>query len=146
MPLDPKKEAFVKKVVDIYNSRKVDGFDEILTDDCVLVRNGNEASGKKAIKEVLAKLYRAFPDIEYTIDDVLVAGDKLALRWHGHGTHKGDYFGVAPTNREATYDGITLYELRGDKIAAIWVSTNVLGLLRDLGGKATIESRPEARA
>jgi uncharacterized protein (TIGR02246 family) len=145
MPLDPKKEAFVKKIVGVYNGHKVEAFDEILTDDCVLVRNGAEASGKQAIKEVLAKLYKAFPDIEYEIDDVLVAGDKLALRWSGHGTHKGDYFGIAPTNREASYDGITLYELKGDKIARIWVSTNIFGLLRDLGAKATME-QPEARA
>lgn len=145
MPLDPKKEAFVKKVVGVYNGHKVDAFDEILADDCVLVRNGVEASGKQAIKDVLAKLYKAFPDIEYEIDDVIVSGDKLALRWRGHGTHKGDYFGIPATNREASYDGITLYELAGDKIARIWVSTNIFGLLRDLGAKATI-AEPEARA
>jgi steroid delta-isomerase-like uncharacterized protein len=146
MPLDAKQQAFVQKVIGTYNSHDVDEFDALLTDDCVLVRNGVEASGKKAIKQVMAKLFRAFPDIEYEIDDVLVADDKLALRWRGHGTHKGDYFGIAPTNREASYDGITMYQLHGDKIAAIWVSTNIFGLLRDLGAKATIPSKPEARA
>src|SRR5437763_9031007 len=87
MAIDP----FVRKVVATYNSRRVEAFDELLTEDCVLMRNGVEALGRDAVKGVLANLYRAFPDIEYTVDDVLVSGDKMALRWHGSGTHRGPY-------------------------------------------------------
>lgn len=139
MAIDP----FVRRVIDIYNGHRVEAFDELLTEDCVLVRNGAEASGREAIKKVLDNLYRAFPDIEYTVDDVLVAGDKMALRWQGRGTHRGEYQGMAPSGRRVTYDGITLYELRGNRIARIWVATNVLGVMRSLQAQAP---QPEARA
>lgn len=136
-------EAFLRKVIDIYNSHDVARFDELLTDDCVLVRNGVEARGKDAVKRILSKLYRAVPDIEYRIDDVVAAGDKLALRWSGRGTHRGEYMGIAATGRVLTYDGITVYERRGERLQGIWVSANLLGLMRQLMERAP--AQPEAR-
>jgi steroid delta-isomerase-like uncharacterized protein len=133
---DVTKDPFLKKLVAAYNGHKPDAFDELFTDDCVLMRNGVEALGRDAVKGVLAKLYKAFPDIEYVIDDVIVSGDKVGLRWHGTGTHKGDYFGIPPSGRPLQYDGITLYELRGGKVARIWVSANMLAVVRDLGAGA----------
>jgi steroid delta-isomerase-like uncharacterized protein len=133
---DVTKDPFLKKLVAAYNGHKPDAFDELCTDDCVLMRNGVEALGRDAVKGVLAKLYKAFPDIEYVIDDVIVSGDKVGFRWHGTGTHKGDYFGIPPSGRPLQYDGITLYELRGGKVARIWVSANMLGVVRDLGAGA----------
>jgi predicted ester cyclase len=143
MPSD--SDAFLRKVLDIYNSHDVSRFDELLADDCVLVRNGVEARGREEVKRVLARLYAAIPDIEYRLDDVVAAGDKLALRWSGRGTHRGEYMGVAPTGRPLSYDGITLYERRGDRLQRIWVSTNLLGLLRALttGTGTPAEARPE---
>jgi steroid delta-isomerase-like uncharacterized protein len=141
MALDSTNHPFLRKVLDAYNSHRVESFDELLTDDVVLVRNGTEVRGREAVKDVMSKLYRAFPDIEYDVDDVIVSGDKMVLRWNGRGTHRGDYFGIPPTGRTASYDGITLYELRGDRIARIWVTANVLALLRGIGAKA---AQPEA--
>jgi steroid delta-isomerase-like uncharacterized protein len=137
-------DGFVRKVIDIYNSRDVTRFDELLADDCVLVRNGIEARGKDAVKRVLGKLYSAIPDIEYRIDDVVAAGDKVALRWSGRGTHSGEYMGVPPTGKQLRYDGITFYELNGDRLQRIWVSVNLLGLLRVLSARVPAEPQPHA--
>jgi uncharacterized protein (TIGR02246 family) len=130
------KDPFLRKVIDSYNGHDTKRFDDLLAEDCVLVRNGVEARGREAFKRVLDKLYRAFPDIEYRIDDVIVAGDKIALRWSGTATHRGEYLGFAPTGKPVTYDGITLYERRGDKLAKVWVSANLIGLSRQLGQEA----------
>lgn len=143
MPLDPTKaDPFLRRVLDAYNGRRPDAFDALLTEDCVLVRNGVEASGREEVKRVLAKVYRAFPDIEYRIDDAVAAGDKMAIRWHGHATHRGEYLGVPPTGSTVSYDGITFYEMRGDQIARLWVSADLLGLLRRLSEAA--RPSPEA--
>ena len=140
--MDSLRNPFVRKVVDTYNGHRVEAFDELLTDDCVLVRNGVEAVGREEVKRVLANLYSAFPDIEYTVDDVLVSDEKMALRWHGQGTHLGEYLGLAASGRPVSYDGITVYELRGDRVARIFVSANLLGLVRTL----LSSPQPEANA
>lgn len=133
------RDAFVQKILDVYNSHRVEAFDELLTEDCVLVRNGVEARGRDEVERVVGRLYRAIPDVRYDADDAILAGDKVALRWHGRGTQQGTYLGVAAPGGEVSYDGITIYELRDGRIARIWVSANVLGL------RQPAAPEPEAR-
>jgi steroid delta-isomerase-like uncharacterized protein len=126
------KTDFVKRLVDAYNNKKLEEFDALLTDDVVLVRDEEKAHGREEFKAVLARLQKAFPDIQYKIEDTMVANDRIALRWQARGTHKGEYLGVPATGRPASYTGITIYELKGDKIAKIWVAADLLSLLRRL--------------
>ncbi|MBS2027754.1 MAG: ester cyclase [Deltaproteobacteria bacterium] len=135
---------FIQKVIDTYNSHEIQRFDALLTDDCVLVRNGEGAVGRDAVKKVLAKLYAAFPDITYRIEDVITSGDKVALRWLGEATHRGAYLGVPATGRSIRYGGITVFERAGERISRIWVSADMLDLMRKLTSMPV--TRPEARA
>ena len=79
----------------------------------------------------------------YRIDDAVVSPDRLALRWEARGTHQGEYLGVQASGRPVSYTGITLYELRDGRIARVWVSADLLSLLRRLNEerRATAEVR-----
>jgi steroid delta-isomerase-like uncharacterized protein len=136
-------DSFVQRVVDAYNSRTLEAFDSLLTDDVVLVRDEEKAHGRDEFKAVLARVKRAFPDLRYRIDDFVVSGDKMALRWEARGTHQGEYLGVQGSGRPISYTGITLYELRDGRIARVWVSADLLSLLRrlDVGRRAAVEAR-----
>jgi steroid delta-isomerase-like uncharacterized protein len=142
-PNPTESNPFLRRVLATYNSRRPEAFDALLTEDCTLIRDGAEARGREAVKRVLGQLYRAIPDLEYRIDDAVSAGDKTAIRWEGHGTHRGEYQGVAPTGSEMSYSGITFYETRGDLIARIWVSTNLLDQLRKV---SELAQRTESQA
>jgi steroid delta-isomerase-like uncharacterized protein len=136
-------DRFVKRLVNAYNQRSLDDFDNLLTDDVVLVRDEEKAHGRDEFKAVLRRLQRAFPDLEYRVDDVIVAGDRIALRWQASGTHRDEYLGVAATGRAVSYSGVTIYELRGDRVARIWVAADLLSLLRRLS-EARSGATPEA--
>jgi steroid delta-isomerase-like uncharacterized protein len=138
-------DPFLHRVLDTYNSRRPEAFDALLTTDCVLVRDGSEARGREAVKRVLAQLYRAIPDLEYRIDDAVASGDKMAIRWEGHGTFGGEYQGIRATGTEMSYGGITLYEMRDDRISRIWVSTNLVQQLRSLA-QAAPATPPDPRS
>ena len=138
-------QPFVDRVLATYNSHRLDAFDALLTEDCALVRDGAEVRGREAFKRVLAQLYRAIPDLEYRIDDVVSSGDKIAIRWEGHGTHRREYLGIAPTGSAMSYGGITFFEMRGDRIARAWVSTNLLERLRSLAEVGQqVQGQPDA--
>jgi len=124
--------SFVQRLVDAYNKRTLDEFDALLTDDVVLVRDEEKAHGREEFKAVLNRLQRAFPDIQYRIDDTIVAGDRIVLRWQARGTHRGEYLGIPATGRPVSYTGITVYELQGERIARVWVAADLLSLLRRL--------------
>jgi steroid delta-isomerase-like uncharacterized protein len=128
-------EPFVQRLIDAYNGRALEAFDTLLTDDVILVRDAEKAHGRDEFKAVLSRVYRAFPDIRYTIDDVITSGDRIVLRWEGRGTHQGEYLGVQGTGRPISYRGITMYELRDGRISRVWVSADLLSLLRNLRGE-----------
>jgi steroid delta-isomerase-like uncharacterized protein len=136
-------DPFVQRVVDAYNSRTLEAFDSLLTDDVVLVRDEEKARGREEFKAVLARVRRAFPDLRYRIEDVVVSPDRFALRWEARGTHQGEYLGVQASGRPVSYTGITLYELRDGRIARVWVSADLLSLLRRLNEerRSTAEAR-----
>jgi predicted ester cyclase len=75
----------------------------------------------------------AFPDIHYTIDDVLAEDDRVAIRWHWSGTHRGSYRGVEPTERSLTNAGAAIFRLRSGKIVTAALETDRLGFLQSIG-------------
>ncbi len=75
----------------------------------------------------------AFPDIKMTFDDQIAEGDKVMTRYTLRGTHKGEYAGVPPTNKQVTYTGMWIYRIEGGKIVERWGNNDRLGLLQQIG-------------
>jgi steroid delta-isomerase-like uncharacterized protein len=81
-----------------------------------------------------ASLYRnAFPDVHFTIEDVIAEGETVMTRWSCRGTHKGDLNGIAPTGKQFTITGITVSRVSIGKIAEGFVNWDALGLMQQLG-------------
>ena len=89
--------------------------------------------GPEGEKQPAAMYRAAFPDLHLTVEDMLVEGDKVVLRWTARGTHKGELSGIAPTGKRWEISGITLGRFSGGKIAEAWINWDTLGLMRQLG-------------
>ena len=82
----------------------------------------------------IVELYRgAFPDVRLVVDEVIEAGDNVALRWHAEGTHKGELEGLAATGARATVTGISIDHWRDGKVVETWTEWDNLGLARQIG-------------
>jgi steroid delta-isomerase-like uncharacterized protein len=93
-----------------------------------------EVTGTQALKEmVVARLYRAFPDIHVEVEDVIAEGDKVVSRNTVTGTHRGEYRGLLPTGKSITYNEIFIVRFAGGRIAEIWGVVDVFSQLRQLG-------------
>jgi predicted ester cyclase len=86
--------------------------------------------------------YAAFPDAQWTLDDVLAEGDKVAVRFTLRGTHQGVYQGTAPTGRQVTVSGVELDRIADGKIIEMFVGWNELDLVHQLGGAVTAQPPP----
>jgi predicted ester cyclase len=84
-------------------------------------------------KQVAAALYKAFPNFDTTIEDILAEGDKVVARLTMRGTHKGEYLGVAPTGKKFTEAAICIFRIAGRKIAEAWAVHDTLGLMIQVG-------------
>jgi steroid delta-isomerase-like uncharacterized protein len=92
-----------------------------------------EATGARLLKEVFARLLRAYPDLHITVEDVIAEGDKVVGRNTVTGTHRGDYMGIPPTGKSVTYNEIFILRFAGGRIAETWGVVDVLSQIRQLG-------------
>jgi predicted ester cyclase len=84
--------------------------------------------------KIFAEEFRqAFPDIHDSIDIQLAEANMVATRFTSMGTHRGAFMGVAPTNRELTWTGITIDRISEGKIVESWANWDMMGMLQQLG-------------
>jgi len=89
--------------------------------------------GPDAFRRTDESIRTRIPDIHYTLEDVLAAGDKVTVRWTWTGTNTGPMRGRPPSGRRVTNTGIAIFQLRGGKITRVWMETDRLGYLQQTG-------------
>jgi len=93
-----------------------------------------EATGTQTLKEmVVARLYRAFPDLHITIEDLIEEGDKVVEKDTVTGTHQGEYNGLQPTGKSVSYSEIFIMRFVNGRIAEIWGVVDLFSQMRQLG-------------
>ena len=77
----------------------------------------------------------AFPDLHYILEDCVVSGDRLVLRWSATGTQRGTYGPIKPAGRAVRWSGIHIFEVRNGVLDRYWVESSSLDRLRQLGAR-----------
>lgn len=93
-------------------------------------------AGPAGIHKNYDSLVSAFPDVRFTLDDVLVDGEKVVVRYTMLATHQGEFQGRAATGRAVTVPGIGIYRVADGQIQESWVLRDSLVLQRQLDGAA----------
>ena len=86
-----------------------------------------------AVQGMLAGFRAGFPDLSMTVLDAFGDGDQAVVRWQMQGTHTADLFGMPPTNKAVTVNGISVVRVANGKIVEDWVSEDTMGMMRQLG-------------
>lgn len=92
-----------------------------------------QGQGREQNGEFIRRMRSAFPDLHFSIDDVIARGDKVVTRYHFDGTHLGELFGLKATGKKVTYTGILIQSFENGKIVEQWTEANLLSLFRQLG-------------
>ena len=83
---------------------------------------------------IIGMMRGGFPDIQWTLEEMVVEGDKVAARFTMRGTHKGTFFGVPPTGKKIEVKAINFYRLRDGQFVEETGVPDLLGLLQQIGG------------
>jgi len=92
------------------------------------------ARGHKGYKASVNQFRSAFPDIQFSLDQVLAEDTRVALRLTGRGTHKGNFMGIPPSGKQVTFGGMTFIHTKDGKFTDRWGISDMPGLLMQLGG------------
>lgn len=85
------------------------------------------------VKQFIHVIFQAFPDLHYTVEDLIADGDKIVARLTLTGTQQGEYMGIPPTGKYATISDIEIFRITNGKAVECWVQVDFLGLLQQLG-------------
>jgi len=94
---------------------------------------GTDVHGPEGVKQQVGMFSTAFPDMHYTVEDLVAEGDKVVARFTFRGTHKGEFLGIAPTGKRVTGTGTGTYRITNGKMQDAWVNRDIFGVLQQLG-------------
>jgi steroid delta-isomerase-like uncharacterized protein len=119
----------------VWNERRLEFINEVFAEthavgDPTLLGGG---VGPAAYRRQMERFLLGFPDLRLKVDDTVSEQDKLVVAWTITGTHNGVFFGVSPTNKKASFSGITINQIADGKIIESTVIWDALGLLKQLG-------------
>jgi len=82
---------------------------------------------------IIAMMRSGFPDIQWTLEEMIAEDDKVAVRYTMKGTHQGEFFGFPATGKPIAVQAINFYRLVDDQIVEEYGQPDMLGLLRQIG-------------
>jgi steroid delta-isomerase-like uncharacterized protein len=102
-------------------------------DGVVVSPTGGVLEGRADIKHIYDVWFRAFPDLTFTTEDLIVDDDRVALLARVFGTHLGEFFGMAATGRRIELSCAFIYRLEDGLIAHERRVLDFTGLLVQVG-------------
>lgn len=127
--------AYERNWVASLNRGDVSGADDAFAPDCVIHITGSPVADLDlaGFKQMLTGFLTVFPDLHFTIDDQIVAGDKVAMRWTAEGTHTGPLGDAPATGRRVRFDGVLFDHVIDGRVAERWEQWDQPAMLRQLG-------------
>jgi len=130
-------KAVLRRWIEAYNERDLEAEAEVLAPGFVAHVSGAPApldlEGLEAWRQFSGSFAEAFPDIRLTIQDIAAEGDTVAARVAFRGTHRGEFQGIPPTDKEVSFSSMEFNRVVGGKVEEHWVELDVFGLMQQLG-------------
>jgi steroid delta-isomerase-like uncharacterized protein len=129
-------KTIARRVIEeLFNEGRLETADELIAAEAI----GHDVAlpepirGPEGVKQSAAGYRAAFPDLSLRIEDQCAEGELVCTRWTAVGTNTGEFWGLAPTGKQATVAGITIDRIAGGKIVESWTNWDALGLMQQLG-------------
>jgi steroid delta-isomerase-like uncharacterized protein len=136
---DENKKIVTRFIEEMWNQRKLEIADELFAPNCVThqLRTGEDPAGKRrsaeSVREEAAAWLTGFPDLQFVLEQMIAAGDRVVSHCTIRGTHTGPWMGIDPTGRKVSIPMITIHRIADGKIAEDWVLVGSLMLFQQLG-------------
>ncbi len=127
---DSNKANTRKVFEEILNTGKLELLDLVVADEFTGPHGLKGAAGFAAtVRPVIA----AFPDVKWTIEDIIAEGDKVVVRWSWKGTNINSFDGFPANNKAVIHHAIHIFQFSGGKITNAWMQSDRLGFYQQIG-------------
>jgi steroid delta-isomerase-like uncharacterized protein len=128
-------KAIIRRLSDeTWNKANLNVINELMVPEVVNHVAGNpEMRGPESFKQFVATYKAAFPDQQWTTDDLIAEDDLVVERWTVSGTQTGPLMNIPATGKRVTVSGISISRIANGKIVEGWSNFDALGMLQQLG-------------
>jgi len=115
----------------VWNKGNLEVVDEVFATNYVFHGPANSGvRGPEGYKQHVTIYRTAFPDVQFTVEDMLTEGDKVAIHWTARGTHQGYLMGIAPTLKRGVVTGFSIVHIADGKIVEEWSNWDTMSLMQ----------------
>jgi predicted ester cyclase len=98
---------------ELLDGGRTEKMNELIATDYVYHGPGGlELKGIEGLKKFITWLHTSFPNIHFTLDDLIAEGDRVVTFWTMKGTHK--------SNKQAELQGIIISRFVNGKVVESW--------------------------
>ncbi len=124
-------QAFIEEVL---NQKNLNRANDLVKEDFVeLDPLPGQAQGREGLKAILRVLWSAFPDMHWTVNEMVAEGEKVVTRFVWTGTHRGAFLGIPATGKSVEVKGVVIDRLENGKMADSRILMDTMGLMQQLG-------------
>jgi steroid delta-isomerase-like uncharacterized protein len=129
------KKLLMKRFTDFINTASDELAGELISPQATFFVPGRSEplQGPDGYQQIIAMMRAGFPDIQWTLEELIVEGDKVAARFTMRGTHLGSFLGVPPSGKTIEVKAVNFYRFADGQIVEEHGQPDLLGLLQQIG-------------
>ena len=118
--------------VEMTNTHDPDLVDRFIAEDYA---NHNDfvADGPEANRQFWAAFFTGLPDVTVTMEDLIVAGDRVVGRFTYRGTHTGELLGIPATGKAVEMRSIDIWRVQNGMFVEHWDELNLMQMFQQIG-------------
>lgn len=133
--IEEQNKALVNRMWEAWSKGEFEAFKELLAPDFVYYfpSRSTKPMSREELIEIGKMLHNAFPDISWSMEELIAEEDKVIIRFIERGTHEGEYMGIPATGNKYESSGILISRIENGKIVEAREELDLLGFRQQLG-------------
>jgi steroid delta-isomerase-like uncharacterized protein len=125
----------MSRFLDFINTANEKLANELISPDAIFHVPGRSepVQGPAGYLAIIGMMRGGFPDIQWTLEEMIAEGEKVAARFTMRGTHRGAFFGVPPTGKPIVIQAMNIYRLSKGQFVEERGQPDLLSLLQQIG-------------
>ncbi len=133
--IEEQNKVLVKRMYEAFEKGDFEAYKEVVAPEYVwyLPSRSTKPISREETIEFGKMLRSAFPDITYSIEDLIAVEDRVISRFIVRGTHEGEFQGIPATGNKIESGGIAMTRIENGKIVEDKEEVDLLGFMQQLG-------------
>ena len=133
--VEEQNKELVKRIFGGLNERNADIYQELYAPDYAwyFPSNNPKPLSREEEQGFVKILWNAFPDINWSIEELIAKDDRIIVRFIARGTHTGEWQGIPATGNKIEGSGIWIARIENGKLVEVREDYDLMGQMQQLG-------------